>query len=242
MNFRFGKLPPKQDYRTLLFRDYATALPAPPPTYDGLAHIAKLGKQTSTLFPMDGNDRYGDCTIAAKAHAVSLARAFIGKVAIPTEKSIIKNYFKLSGGIDSGLNMLDVLNDWRKVSFDRDKLISFVKINPRNHAHVMQAASIFGCVYVGFQVQQNCMDDFNNGKPWTPGRLTNDGHCVDAVGYDANGLTLLTWGTTQQGTWGWWDECVDEAYALLMPEAKVAGFAPGFDFAALQADLEGVAS
>jgi hypothetical protein len=55
------------------------------------------------------------------------------------------------------------------------------------------------------------------------------------------GVTVLTWGSTQQGTWAWWDECVDEAYGILPPNAQQAGFAPGFGFAQLQADLKQVA-
>lgn len=75
-----------------------------------------------------------------------------------------------------------------------------------------------------------------------PGPLTNDGHAVYAVAYDQNGVTVLTWGNTQQATWAWWDECVDEAYAILPPEAEKSGFAPGFNFAQLQTDLAAVAS
>ena len=44
------------------------------------------------------------------------------------------------------------------------------------------------------------------------------------------------------GTWAWWDECVDEAYALLPTDAEKAGFAPGFNFAQLKTDLAAVAS
>ena len=91
-------------------------------------------------------------------------------------------------------------------------------------------------------MQQNCQQEFAAHKPWTPAPLTNDGHAVYAVGYDQNGVTVLTWGNTQQGTWGWWDECVDEAYAILPPEAKNPAFAPGFNFAQLQADLAAVAN
>jgi len=54
-------------------------------------------------------------------------------------------------------------------------------------------------------------------------------------------LTMLTWGSTQKGTWAWWDECVDEAYAIVPPEAKKAGFAPGFNVQQLLADLNDVA-
>ena len=63
-----------------------------------------------------------------------------------------------------------------------------------------------------------------------------------AVGYDKDGVTVLTWGNTQKATWGWWDECVDEAYAILPIEAKDAKFAPGFNFDQLKADLGAVAN
>ena len=58
-----------------------------------------------------------------------------------------------------------------------------------------------------------------------------------AVAYDARGVVVLTWGSTQRGTWAWWDACVDEAYAILPPEARDDRFAPGFDFAQLHEDL-----
>jgi hypothetical protein len=54
-------------------------------------------------------------------------------------------------------------------------------------------------------------------------------------------VNVLTWGNTQPGTWGWWDECVDEAYAILPPEASNPGFAPGFNITQLKQDLDGVA-
>ena len=46
----------------------------------------------------------------------------------------------------------------------------------------------------------------------------------------------------QQGSWAWWDECVDEAHAILPPEAQKPGFAKGFDFAQLQTDLNDLAN
>jgi len=151
-------------------------------------------------------------------------------------------YYHLSGGVDSGLNELDVLNYWRKSAVSGEKILGFATIGPKNHTHVQQAIRLFGGVYLGFQVQQNCVQEFNDRKPWTQGKLTKDGHAVYAVAYDASGVTVLTWGNTQLATWAWWDECVDEAYAILPPQAKDAGFAPGFDFAQLQADLDAVAS
>ena len=245
--FRFGKHPPKVDYRTLRFRSYATAALAPPPaSYDVLRQVynnlAMAAPDPTALFPMDGNDTLGDCTIAALAHAVTTYRGLIGKHEIMSKKAVVKLYMHLTGGVDSGLNELDVLNYWRKHSVTRDKILAFASIDPKNHMHIQQAIQLFGGVYLGFQVQQNCLEEFNAHQPWTPGPLTNDGHAVYAVAYDAAGLTVLTWGNTQQATWGWWDECVDEAYAIVPPEAKNPAFAPGFDLAQLQQDLSEVAS
>ncbi len=244
-NYRFGKHPPKQDYRTLRLSPYlGPTLPPPPPSWDVLAQVyAKLkASNPKTLFPMDGNDTLGDCTIAALAHAITVYHGLIGKQTVPKQAAVTKLYMHLTGGIDSGLNELDVLNYWRKTGFSGEKILAFVKIDTKNHQHVQQAIHLFGGVYLGFQVQANCVQEFDAGKPWTPGPLTQEGHAVYAVGYDAPGLTVLTWGNTQKATWGWWDECVDEAYALLPQSAKASDFSPGFDFAQLQADLAAVAN
>ena len=245
-SYRFGKHPPKQDYRTLRFRSYVTpGLAAPPAVLNNLTRVyADLGTTDPTkLFPMDGNDTLGDCTIAGVAHAITTFRGLVAKKKVIMAKAaVVKLYLHLTGGVDSGLNELDVLNYWQSNEVDKDEILAFVSIDPKNHTHVQQAMQLFGGVYLGFQVQQNCIQEFDAHQPWTPGPLTTDGHAVFAVGYDQNGVTVLTWGNTQQGTWAWWDECVDEAYAILPPEAKTAGFAPGFDLAQLQADLSQVSS
>jgi len=243
--FRFGKHAPKIDYRTLKLKKYFTAkLAAPPASVDVLAKVySKLKISDPTkLFPMDGNDQWGDCTIAALAHAVTVFRGLTGKKKIWDEKSIVKLYMHLSGGVDSGLNELDVLNYWQSHTASGDKIIAYAALDIKNHTHIKQAIQLFGGVYLGFQVQKNCLEDFTARKTWTPAPLTHDGHAVFAVGYDKTGVTVLTWGNTQKATWGWWDECVDEAYAILAPETKKADFTPGFNFDQLKADLAEVAN
>lgn len=242
-NYRFGKHPPKLDYRTLRFKNYLTpAIPPPPPSYNVLTAVfQKLNTSDPTkLFPMDGNDTLGDCTIAGVAHAITVYHGLLGAQDIMSNQAVVSLYEKLTGGQDTGLNELDVLKYWRTSKVSGDEILAFASIDPKNHTHVEQAVKLFGGVYLGFQVQQNCIPDFDARKPWTPGPLTQDGHAVFAVAYDQNGVTVLTWGNTQQGTWAWWDECVDEAYAILPPEAKNPAFAPGFDITQLQADLQQV--
>ncbi|HTP29858.1 MAG TPA: hypothetical protein VMK12_29895 [Anaeromyxobacteraceae bacterium] len=243
--YRFGKHPPKHDYRTLRFKNYLKpGLAPPPPSYDVLQRVfANLKMSDPTvLFPMDGNDTLGDCTIAGLAHAVTTYRGMIDKELVPRKQAVVKLYMHLTGGIDSGLNELDVLNYWRKHPFAGDKALAFVSIDPKNQVHVQQAIQMFGGVYLGFQVQQNCIQDFEARRTWTPAPLTNEGHAVFAVAYDPNAVTVLTWGNTQTGTWDWWNECVDEAYAILPQDAKDSEFAKGFNFAQLETDLEAVAA
>jgi hypothetical protein len=208
-----------------------------------LAQVYDRLKQSdpTELFPMDGNDTLGDCTIAALAHASTVYHGLVGTKSIAKTKPLEKLYLHLTGGVDSGLNELDVLNYWRKNSAASEKILGFVSIDPKNRTHIEHAIQLFGGVYLGFQVQEQAIELFDARKPWLPAKLTKDGHAVYAVAYDKDGVTVLTWGNTQKATWGWWDECVDEAYAILPAQAKKAQFA-GFDFDQLQADLEEVAS
>ncbi len=240
---RFGKHPPKVDYRTLRFKSYVTPELAPPPArFDVLSQVYKKLHEddAAALFPMDGNDTLGDCTIAALAHAVTAFSGLIGERHIMTKTSVVKVYLHLTGGIDSGLAELDVLNYWRKTRVDGEKILAYATLDPHNHENVKQAIHLFGGVYLGFRVQKGCVEDFHAHRTWHPAALTRDGHAVFATAYDADTLTVLTWGSTQRASWAWWDECVDEAYALLPPQAKTAGFAPGFDFKQLEADLREV--
>jgi len=242
---RFGKHPPQHDYRSLRFKNYLAGLAAPPASYNVLDRVyADLKtKDPAKLFPMDGNDTLGDCTIAALAHATTVFRGLVGSQKdIMAKQAVVKLYMHLTGGVDSGLNELDVLNYWRQNSVANDQIMAYATVDPKNHTHVQQGIQLFGGVYLGFQVQQNCVQEFDNHQPWTPGPLTQDGHAVFAVAYDHTGVTVLTWGNTQKATWAWWDECVDECYAILPKDAEQNGFAPGFNYAQLQADLSAVAS
>lgn len=243
--YRFGKHPPKIDYRTLRFEKYLTAKLSPPPaSYNALTQVynnLKINNPTK-LFPIDGNDTVGDCTIAGVAHAITVWKGMISKNVIPSKQDILKLYYQLTDGTDTGLNELDVLNRWQSNSALGDTILAFVKIDARNHTHIEQAIRIFGSVYLGFQVQENCIQQFDVRQPWTPSPLTNDGHCVVAVAYDNENVTVLTWGNTQLGTWAWWDECVDEAYTILPQEAEQTSFDPGFDFSQLKDDLNAVAN
>ena len=151
IGYRFGKRPPKNDYRTLRFRNYVTAALAPPPAafnvldrvYDSL-HTT----DPTQLFPMDGNDRYGDCTIAALGHAITVYRGLIGTRRIMTERAVLKLYMHLTGGVDSGLNELDVLGYWRKHAVDGDKIFRLTPRSTRKTIRTSSRPSSFSAAFI----------------------------------------------------------------------------------------------
>ena len=105
-----------------------------------------------------------------------------------------------------------MLDHLRKNAVAGDEILAYAKIDWKNHTEVEQAIRLFGGVYTGFHVRENCVEDFDAGRPWTPGPLTNDGHMVCPVSYDATGVTVLTWGSIQKVTWSWWDEWPPSVY------------------------------
>ena len=170
-NYRFGKHPPKLDYRTLRFSDYLKSdLAAPPASVNTLTRLYdKLHITDPTkLFPMDGNDSKGDCTIAAVAHAITLYRGLLGKKTIMSQAAVLKLYFHLTGGQDTGLNEADVLNYWRKHKVDGDEILAYVSVNPKNHTHVQQAIQISGAFISASRYRRTaCRNSMrtNRGRP-----------------------------------------------------------------------------
>jgi len=240
MNLRFGKKPPIRDYRTFLLGNYLKDdIPTPRETFNSLDRVYKNidPDDPTVLFPMMANDEIGDCTIVGMAHGDTVWSAMVGNKSIYPVELVKKIYFHLTGGDDTGLAMLTVLDYFKKTIVAGERIYAYMSINPHNHIHVKQALNLFGGVFLGFQVQEKCLEEFRTKKPWQPGKLMNAGHAVFATGYDKNVLTLLTWGNTQTGTWDWWDQCVDEAYVVLPPESLLPEFLPGFNFNQLREDL-----
>jgi hypothetical protein len=220
---KFGKLEKTIDNRNLLFKNYINPTLVPASSYSNTAIVyKKLGiSNPSKLFPMDGNDNYGDCVICMCVHGQTTWNGLIGKKKIMSSKSVIKTYLKLTGGEDTGLSELDTLKHWHNTAINGEKILVFVEINPKNHDHIKLAIELFGGIMLGMNVQKNTIVDFDNGITWTPGKLIlNEGHAIFGIDYDENTISVLTWGGIQKGTYDWVDCAIDEAYGVMSIEAK----------------------
>jgi len=252
--YRLGKLPKRDDERTLRLAAYLTpATPTPPAAVDYAAAVRDWG--------MLGNDRVGDCALAGEAHADMLwvANAERRQLRITTNQ-VLHAYSELTGydpaddgpggnPTDRGTVLLDALKDWRRRGIDRQTIKAFVEVDPLSVEHVRLAIDLFGCLYVGVELPDAVL-------PRSPGELPpwtvvpdgshshapnpRNGHCVVYAGYDAAGLTVVTWGTTVTASWDFHTAYCDEAYAMLSP-AWLRHDPPGIDVVTLTADLELVA-
>jgi hypothetical protein len=217
--FKLGKAAAKKDKRNLKFAVLLKARPALPSSYD--FDTAHPGVPT----PMFGNDANGDCVIAGRAHqTLRFEDIEQGSVLMIADKDVLKEYYKQTGGPDSGLVVLDSLNLWRhkgwKVGKKNYKIQAFAEVDFTNHAQMRQ--SIFGDVGVGLGVQlpNSAQKQIQTGQPWdvTSGPDSKPGswggHYVYVPGYTPSGPVCVTWGRKQQITWAWLDKYCDEAYAI----------------------------
>ena len=234
---KFGKLGPQFPVALKELPNYTVApLPDPPPSVDWATNVSN--------WPMDGNNQYGDCTMAAAAHMIQSWNAQTGeKNSMPSEQQVVQEYLKLSGGKDSGLVETNVLKAWHRAGLWGNHVVGYAPVNVHALTTIKQAIALFGGIYAGIQVPANAQQQFEGGKPWT---LAPDwqqqpivgGHAIPLLGYDADWLYAITWGAIQQVAWDWWSTYADEAWAVLSQEYKEAGEINGVNVTSLQADLQ----
>jgi hypothetical protein len=190
-----------------------------PPTYD--FDTTHPGIPT----PMFANDALGDCVMAGRAHqTLRFEDIEQGSVLMIQDADVKKEYFKETGGPDSGLVVLDSLKLWQnrgwKVGKNTYKIRAFATVDYKNHDQVRQA--IFSDVGIGLGVQLPlaAQSQVQTGQPWavTTGPKAKPGswggHYVFVPGYTALGPVCVTWGRKQQMTWDWLNKYCDEAYAI----------------------------
>jgi hypothetical protein len=117
--------------------------------------------------------------------------------------------------------------------------------NPADELLLGQVVDVFGSVYVGFNVQQHMMDEFEAGQVWTwePGDEMVGGHCVPLQRREAAGsrhgiLDYITWAAEQHADFGWQSRAVEEAWAVVSEDWLEANGSTveGLDLSQLLAD------
>jgi hypothetical protein len=215
------------------------SLPLPPPAVDystGLHHLGPMGNNTTA-----------DCTVAAIGHAVQTWTSLASTEAVIPDAAIIQMYADESGYVigdpntDNGAVASDMLLYWYKNPIDNHALAGFASIRPGNRTSMRDAIYWFGACYIGIQLPLAV----RNGGNWMlpDGQsLTNDwaigswgGHAIPAIAYNADTVTVISWGKLLTVNWAFMDAYCDEAYGLLSKDWLTVGNSPpGLNWQALQ--------
>jgi hypothetical protein len=218
LTFRGGRLAPVRTKPRLKLRPFIAALPAPPSAVDWYSKVAE--------WPMYLNDQIGDCTAAMVSHNIQSTSTYgDGETVTVTDDDVLAAYMRVSGyrpghpESDRGAVLQDVYADWRKNGLAGRRALAFAEVDPSDKAEVKTAINVFGAVGVGLTVTDTMMTDFNAGRGWSRlGGRSLGGHAVVAVGYDADGLDVVTWGEVIRMSWPVWRRAVDEAWIAVVPE------------------------
>lgn len=227
---RLGKRAARHDQRTLRFQQYVR-LDELPPIPAAVDHESRVES-----WPMDGNDQKGSCVLAAAEHAIRDWSTYADHLKQISEAQVVSLYDQLSPN-DDGLEVLSTLNLWRRSGLWADQIEAYTALDLKDHDQCRAAIYLFGSVNIGMS-----LPDQHTFGPWTTVTGAPNpakGHDVLLVSYNATGPVAVTWGSTLQLSWAWYDKYVDEAYAVLSKDwLTAAGYNPdGFDWPALQQDL-----
>jgi hypothetical protein len=157
----------------------------------------------------------------------------------PDADQVIQYYLTYTGGQDTGVVLSDFLAYVRKIGFYGHKVTAYAPVMVHDVSTLMTALWLYDAVYTGITVTQGMQDAFQNGQPWDAAAVQGEpigGHCVPAVGYSDEGITVITWGQPQLITWPAWHTISTEAWAVITGELA-SGDGRGVNLAALQADL-----
>lgn len=200
----------------LNLRDYLKdGIPAPPGALTRTNLVTKP-------WQMSGNAAAGDCTIASRAHQILFWSSIAGNPRIPSDKLCLEQYYKMTGGPDSGLVIQDVLKSWFTGAIGTDRILAYAKVNPQDLNEVRQAIDLFGSVTLGVELPTFITAALDQGKVlnWDvpAGGMTLDpdgGHCIPIMDYDADSFTCVTWGQLMKMSVAFYKQVVDESWAVL---------------------------
>lgn len=253
MRYHLGKLDPVPGAVSWAYSEIfdRTKLMQPPLVF---GHVLN-----TTVIPILGNSKCGDCVWATMAHLQNNMQRGVGGDAAVTpfsEKSVIGDYSAETGyngskESDKGTLMSDGASYWRKTGIAdeagrRHQVSAYVSMRIHDIGELYQAAFDFGGIALGVQLPQSAMDQFTNRQPWS--RVANSpilgGHAIALVGRNSHGHAVIeTWDGLTAATPEWLLDYADESLAFLnLSYLDARGINPrGYDRAQLEAKLAGLA-
>lgn len=243
--FKLGKLAPKPSPFGEFKSYFAESLGAPPA-------FAHWGGRVRVPFGMDGNGPdpeitiapagwggAGDCVKCGEAHALLTGNYDEGaaSLATPSANAVVEAYCVAQGctpaelfadpnQYDNGEDVTTSLTGWCTTEIYGVKLPFTAPVDSSSKPDLMNGIALGGGLLIGIQLPQSAETQFPNEWTWQPSSPTLGGHCVWLTGYTDDYVALVTWGQLIQCTWQFLQNVIDEAHAVVLPQAVTAGTSP----------------
>lgn len=240
-NMRLGRKPAVHDPRVPhLFKHMAMQIPAP--SADWTKAVSAWG--------MLANDRIGDCTAAGVLHQLQVWYNSNGFAYTPTDDEAVALYSTTSDypKEDDGAVEQTVLQYWQSTGittpFDTSH-IAFASLNPKDINQIKLSVQYFGGCYLGIELPltaqtQDVWEVVSTDGDGAPGSW--GGHCVIAVAYDEQYVTVVTWGKLLKVAPAFLEAYCEESYALVSEDwlANSGISPPGLNMAGLKSELQAI--
>lgn len=206
---KLGRTPLRVDPRTIQYRTLAPTAWHPPASYD-------FDAEHGDAFPprMYLNDTYGDCVIVAQANQITrFEKDEQGVVMTVTDAEVKHEYFMQTGGPDVGLDPISSLNKWRNSGWTAAGRVynihAWAQVTAQDKDQTKEAAIVGRGLQVAVRLPISAAYQIDRGEVWDlvagpDGEAGSwGGHMVYMRGYDADGISVWTWGKVQRATWRW---------------------------------------
>lgn len=240
-----GRVKSVNDSRMLQLNSYLAVETLPvPPVHEML--------DSTLAWPMLANDHFNCCTSAAAGHMIHHWTAANQRGVFLTDDDIVRAHALLTGDrLMDSVSMLDALKFWRKDGIGDHRIHSYMSAGQAKCDDLRAVIFLFGSAYIGLDLPKFAMSGVPQQImeiPWAidPAVSADDaspqpanGHCVAAIGYDADVIYVVTWGKLKTMTWDFFVHYTDEVYAVLSPDwvQRDIECPSGFDLATLERDL-----
>ncbi|MCI0643218.1 MAG: hypothetical protein L0Y70_29465, partial [Gemmataceae bacterium] len=162
-----GKSTPRMDRRTLEAADVFRKIKVPKEYDFDLEHTEVLADGIRMYL----SNELGCAVISGRAHQ-TLRFEYLeqGKLIKITDAEIKKQYFKETGGGDTGLVLLESLKSWRSEGWiaggRRHRIQLFAALDCKDRAQIKRAIFANVGIGVGLRLPRTAVADFTRGLPW----------------------------------------------------------------------------
>ena len=210
------------DFRTIPLKAILNYDKLPPLKAECNAQEEAGGLTDNRMF---GNDKHGDCVIAAQAHHTLVFERFEqDKLIYITDEEVIQEYYRQSSGIDAGLFLTSAMKEWRNTGWTaagkHHNIYAFAGAEPIDHVQIKYSIQLLRGIIFGMYIYSTDIDQFRKGEKW---HLTGHdgtfegGHGVYGFKFSSkyNSMGCLTWANEQSMDWDFWDKRVNQAFAIV---------------------------